>query len=248
MDEAPHKRFIRSRDEWEVFRPATDEDPEDILGSVQTETLANMLIAGITSCRFRFSDSGIPILPVQDKLGGLLTCLVNEHKEDALGHLFDLLNFVAPGYRYEADTATFANIQELAAHYGANPTPLLTRQQPTKLFPVINATAYSDDNVYTVTFSASGYFEQATEEEILRIVEEQWSHGYACDEVALYEELYHSDLFNLFRYIEFHNHGLTENIGFECVIDETSAKAWLAEHRPQLLQKIQEMEDGSQED
>jgi hypothetical protein len=43
-----------------------------------------------------YSPRGVPILTVDEKLVALATCIKDEAQEDAIGHLFDLLNYVAP--------------------------------------------------------------------------------------------------------------------------------------------------------
>ena len=67
-----------------------------------------------------FSKNGIPIVSVEQKVRYLQACLEEGANEDALGHLFDLLNHVAPGYKY----LDLKNIQQLAGYYGKNPTPI----------------------------------------------------------------------------------------------------------------------------
>jgi hypothetical protein len=42
----------------------------------------------------KFSDRGIPILSLDDKLDALATCLKNGSDEDSAGHLCDLLALV----------------------------------------------------------------------------------------------------------------------------------------------------------
>ena len=71
----------------------------------------------------KFSDQGIPILNLPGKLAALRSC-IEDHPEDALGHLFDLMYFVAPGYKlFDAE-----GINELCDRYGRTPTPILSAE------------------------------------------------------------------------------------------------------------------------
>ena len=61
---------------------------------------------------------------MKEKIAGLYTCIENGSDEDAIGHLFDLLNYVVPGYSFTGDTWSFKDITELCAYYGSHPTPI----------------------------------------------------------------------------------------------------------------------------
>jgi hypothetical protein len=72
-----------------------------------------------------FSDRGIPILSLGEKVDALRYCLEMDierggHREDAMGHLFDLIYYIAPGYKF----IKFDGIQAIADHYGKHPTPI----------------------------------------------------------------------------------------------------------------------------
>jgi hypothetical protein len=68
-----------------------------------------------------FSEHGIPILSLSDKIEGLRYCLENDHPEDAMGHLFDLIYYLAPDGKF----LCFENVVEIARHYGSHPTPIV---------------------------------------------------------------------------------------------------------------------------
>lgn len=72
------------------------------------------------------SPRGIPILPLPAKLRALEYCIENGFIEDALGHLFDLLNFVAPEYRYR----DLSSLVLLQAQFGAHPTSVTWPSEP----------------------------------------------------------------------------------------------------------------------
>ena len=43
-----------------------------------------------------FSDNGIPILTMEEKLNALTYCIKNDANKDAVGHLIDLLHHLDP--------------------------------------------------------------------------------------------------------------------------------------------------------
>ena len=72
----------------------------------------------------RFSKRGVPVLNLKEKVAALQECIENDSTEDSIGHLFDLMNLVVPGYSFVGDTWSFKNITELCAYYGSHPTPI----------------------------------------------------------------------------------------------------------------------------
>jgi hypothetical protein len=75
------------------------------------------------------SDRGIPILSLRDKVESLLYCLEMEQdgplREDAMGHLFDLIHHIAPGYEF----GKLKGIAAIQAVYGSHPTPIVEDSQ-----------------------------------------------------------------------------------------------------------------------
>ena len=78
-----------------------------------------------------FSDRGIPILEVTEKVNALLYCLTADggHNEDALGHLMDLAAHVKEKLSAPVDLAAEAwspdAVRELQENYGASPEPVI---------------------------------------------------------------------------------------------------------------------------
>lgn len=68
---------------------------------------------------------GRPILPLPEKLDALKACLAQNAKEDSLGHLFDLLWLLMPGYEGSIGETYFRDINELCNRYGKVGTPIL---------------------------------------------------------------------------------------------------------------------------
>lgn len=68
----------------------------------------------------QFSERGVPILTLDRKIEALKACIKDGSREDAVGHLFDLINHVAPGYRLLG----YSGIGPLCLKYGSDPTPI----------------------------------------------------------------------------------------------------------------------------
>jgi hypothetical protein len=67
------------------------------------------------------SNRGIPILSLDEKLKALRYCLnLPDPREDAMGHLFDLIAHIAPDYKF----IDLKGVAAIASHYGAHPTPI----------------------------------------------------------------------------------------------------------------------------
>jgi hypothetical protein len=68
----------------------------------------------------KYSNTGIPILKLSEKIDALKSCMIIELNEDALGHLFDLINHIAPEWRFLG----LQGIEELKNYYGKHPCPI----------------------------------------------------------------------------------------------------------------------------
>lgn len=69
-------------------------------------------------------EKGRPILSLSDKIEALEHCIRSKANEDALGHLFDLINLVAPNYIFRGKDFGAFGIKELHANYGDPPVPV----------------------------------------------------------------------------------------------------------------------------
>jgi hypothetical protein len=71
----------------------------------------------------QFSERGIPILPLNRKLKALEHCMLLDEpqNEDSVGHLLDLLYYLAPGWNFLG----LEGIREIRDHYCSQPTPIL---------------------------------------------------------------------------------------------------------------------------
>lgn len=75
-----------------------------------------------------FSDKGIPILTMEEKLGALEYCTHEESWEDVAGHLCDLLEYsrkkIIEQVKLEGGnlTSELGSLRGMVGYYGSNPT------------------------------------------------------------------------------------------------------------------------------
>jgi len=82
---------------------------------------------------FKHDDKGIPILTIEEKINALKYCIDQDADEDAMGHLFDLINYLAPGYKFLMDSPTarrkFRTLKSICDYYGKQPrTPIIEEE------------------------------------------------------------------------------------------------------------------------
>ena len=129
----------------------------------------------------------------------------------------------------EVAAATFSKHQDIFV------VPMTDPTAETKF--VIPAEAHSDDHVIEVKFDALEYFLQATAEELLLLAGCGFGGDYPADNVAQYLAETNKPLEKLFDYLEAIADVPSKKDcnGFECNVDETAARTWLAENRPQVF-------------
>lgn len=110
----------------------------------------------------------------------------------------------------------------------------------------ITATCHSDDYEIEVTFNALPWFEQATDEKIVKLAEEEFGGDYTADSVAEFVAASNQMVQDLFDYLALvNNHrGEKDPVGFECHVNEEMALHWIKEHRQHLMVKIESDEEG----
>lgn len=94
---------------------------------------------------------------------------------------------------------------------------------------MIRAETHTDDRTFEIDFDATPWFEQATPQEIVDLLNCDWGGGYAADAVAEFFNGTNQEITNMFHYI----YSLKgADVGFECHVDEDDAVAWLDQNRP----------------
>lgn len=104
---------------------------------------------------------------------------------------------------------------------------------------MIRATCRTDDFRHDVTFDATPWFRQATDEYILALAAAGWGGGEAADEVAYHCRLRVRGLAELFDHLDRQPDPLgPDPVGFECHVDGGAAAAWLRTHRPGVYARL----------
>jgi hypothetical protein len=101
------------------------------------------------------------------------------------------------------------------------------------------ATGHSDDWAHEVTFDATAWFEQASDQELRALHEIGYLGDCAADAVLLFFEDCIAELAGLLEYCRRSQTRGREGVGFECEVDEDEAMCWLAVRRAGLLKAIQ---------
>ena len=101
---------------------------------------------------------------------------------------------------------------------------------------MIKAQAHSDDYQVVIDFDATNWFETATDQEIVELIECEWGGDYPSDDIAKTLSETNKDLAQLFNYLDIiQDDPAKKNVcGFECKVDELSAIEWMKKHRPHL--------------
>lgn len=109
-----HAGYIRTRE---------DADGEG-RWSARGDVPPTMTPRGVEQRDHGCTPNGIPILTLRDKLDALRHCLempCDGPREDAMGHLLDLMHHIAPGWQF----AGLEGIEAIAACYGKKPAPII---------------------------------------------------------------------------------------------------------------------------
>jgi hypothetical protein len=97
----------------------------------------------------------------------------------------------------------------------------------------IQAEVHSDYRRHQVSFDALKWFEQAAEAQIVELARCGWGGDYPADEVAKFFEDENEAIDKLLDHCRD-----SDESGFECQVDESDARVWLKEHRPQVLESL----------
>ena len=105
----------------------------------------------------------------------------------------------------------------------------------------ITAEAHSDDRVFEVPFDALPWFQQASDEEVIKLARCGWGGDYPADHVAEFMVDHVPALAEMFGYIE-RLARKRRDTGFECHVNKKEALAWLKANKPVLAMRIEDAE------
>ena len=100
---------------------------------------------------------------------------------------------------------------------------------------MIKARTYPDDHAIDVDFDAAPYLQDASTEDLQKLIACGFSGDYPADQVAIALADTNEQIAAMFTYIEARNRVARKPIGFEVHVDEDQPIAWIAQHRPEAL-------------
>lgn len=100
---------------------------------------------------------------------------------------------------------------------------------------VIPAEVHTDDYCIEVPFDALLWFEQASEQAIVKLSECDWGGDYPADVVAQESSAWFKEIDKVFV----HNNHNEDLSGFECSVDGDAALKWLESNKPGIYQIIE---------
>lgn len=117
-----------------------------------------------------------------------------------------------------------------------------------KFEPVI-AEVVSDDHIQKASFDAQDWFKQATDEDILELAREGYSHDFTSDNVARFFRETNEDVKRVFDYLDTIKDVPSKKDvnGFGCTVDEDQAITWVDANRPHLMDQLAAIKDGQEE-
>jgi hypothetical protein len=168
------------------------------------------------------------LIDFRESLGPIgLHRLINSWETDACETL--LIDLHKRGFIERAEGQTGYRLTETtrwhirAAHTIDVPIPL--PESTTQ--PRVTAECHDDDWVYEAKdFDCTPWFEQASDEELLTLIECGFGGDYGADKVAEFFDGKIDAITEMFAH---------KRHGFECYVDETQALLWITAHKPQLL-------------
>jgi len=98
---------------------------------------------------------------------------------------------------------------------------------------VIRAEVHSDDHKVEVSFDATTWFEQASQDEIESVAGCGWQFDYPTDNIAIWYSDTNEEVQKLFFYL-----GIVQDQGFGCSVNPEDALAWLSSNRPEAWLQI----------
>jgi hypothetical protein len=112
----------------------------------------------------------------------------------------------------------------------------------------VHAELVSDDHVQKAEFDCQDWFKQATDEDILELAREGYSHDFTSDNVAQFFNDKNDEVKQVFTYLDsIKNVPSKKDVqGFGCTVDEDQAINWVEHNRPHLMEKLAVIKDGEE--
>jgi len=171
-----------------------------------------------------------------------------ERRAQVLGDLLERAGYRVPAHilRQVLTTAAGARGVRTGPHVDGQPPQASIDASSEADHWVIPAILRTEDEVYEQTFDATGYFEQASDQELLALAGQAFRCSDAADQVGFWAEGRSSKVRQLYAYLEARNQpGAKSDCGSDVEIEEQAALAWLQKHRPHLIAYVQYRRCGS---
>ena len=110
---------------------------------------------------------------------------------------------------------------------------------------MISASCHSDDRRVEVSFDATFWFQQASDQELTDLAECSFRGDYASDAVAIFMAGKNKKGAGMFTHIEIM--GQRESMGFECNVNANEAMDWSRRRHPHLIEEWKTNEDVEME-
>ncbi len=103
---------------------------------------------------------------------------------------------------------------------------------------MIKASLKDDNDIISIDFDVTAWFEQATDDQIVALAKSEWGYDYEADAVADYFFEKDENVTKFFTCLRIMQEIGRGNNGFACAIDDGEAIKWVTEHRPHLLERM----------
>jgi hypothetical protein len=104
---------------------------------------------------------------------------------------------------------------------------------------MICAEVHSDDYVRQVKFDATKWFESASDQEIINLINCDFGGDYPADRVAENLSVFNQELSDFFSYFDDKPVMLNgDTVGFECHVNVNEAESWIKNNRPNLKEYL----------
>ncbi len=103
----------------------------------------------------------------------------------------------------------------------------------------VKAKIKTDDHVFDLVVDITDWLNQASEKEILDVVNCEFGHDYPTDSIAFFLLDKNDDVDEMFTYLEIMSKRTHDNVGFEVDVNQEEMLEWLRENKPEIYSKIE---------